>query len=152
MICRNRDDGVARKEHSGWPIFPALSLSTCPSWLKVIGGWWVGGPCDYCDSLSPKIRIWDFGLIFWTHILDSNFRLRTSGFRLWDFGLRLVNFMHFWANFSSEVYFAHTSEAKVSKCLFISILLKKKYCATPLYMIPEKVIINLQLLGVGAAK
>ena len=42
--------------------------------------------------------------------------------------------MHFFANYSSKVYFAHTSEAKVSKCLFISILLKKKYRATPLVL------------------
>ena len=28
-------------------------------------------PCDHCDSLSPKIWIWDFGLVFWTQTLDS---------------------------------------------------------------------------------
>ena len=37
-------------------------------------------------------------------------------------------------NCSSEVYFVHTSAASVSKCPFISILLKKKYRATPLYL------------------
>ena len=41
----------------------------------------VGGPCDYCDSLSPKIRIWDFGLLFWNQTLDSG--LQASDLGLW---------------------------------------------------------------------
>ena len=44
-----------------------------------------GGPCDYYDSLSPKNRIWDFGLKFWTLTSDS-------GLQASDFGLRLVNY------------------------------------------------------------
>ena len=43
-----------------------------------------GGRCDYCDSHSPKIRIWDFGLIFGTQTSDS-------GLQASDLGLRLVN-------------------------------------------------------------
>ncbi len=50
-------------------------------------GWVVGGgPCDYCDSLSPKIRIWDFGLIFVTQTLDSGLQASDLGL----FELRLV--------------------------------------------------------------
>ena len=29
-----------------------------------IVGWGGGGPDDFSDSLSPKILIWDFGIIF----------------------------------------------------------------------------------------
>ena len=42
----------------------------------MVGG---GGPCDYCDSLSPKIRIWDFGLIFGTQTSDSGLPASDSG-------------------------------------------------------------------------
>ena len=43
--------------------------------------------CDYCDSLSPKVRIWDFGLLFWTQSLDSE--LQASDLGLWTQACKL---------------------------------------------------------------
>ena len=43
---------------------------------------WVvrGGQCDYFESLSPKIQIWDFGLIFGTLELRTwTFMRQTNG-------------------------------------------------------------------------
>ena len=41
----------------------------------MVGCGGVVGPCHYCYSLSPKIGIWDFRLIFWTQTSDQGFRL-----------------------------------------------------------------------------
>ena len=46
-----------------------------------------GGPCDYRASLSPKIWIWDFGLIFVTQTLDSGFQASDLG--LWTQACKL---------------------------------------------------------------
>ena len=45
---------------------------------------WGGGPCDYCDSLSPKFWIWDFGLIYRNQTSDS-------GLQASDLGLIMIN-------------------------------------------------------------
>ena len=59
--------------------------------------WWVGGPCDYCDSLSLKIWILDLGLRLWTQTLDP--RLQALDLGLWTqacqfFKIKVWNISH----------------------------------------------------------
>ena len=49
-------------------------------------GWWVAHVI-----IVKKIRILDFGLIFWTQTLDSGLQASDLGLQTWDFGLRPVN-------------------------------------------------------------
>ena len=65
--------------HSKQLLFFALYYQSTPSCLKVRGGGWVGGLCDYCVSPSPKN--WVFGF----------FRLGTGD---WGLGLGLDNFCY----------------------------------------------------------
>ena len=60
-------------------LFPRTRLHAKKFW---VGG---GGLCENNDSQGPKIRILDFGLIFWNKTSDS-------GLQASDFGLRLVNY------------------------------------------------------------